>query len=170
MDWILDGARAAGLVLDAQDSSRIFELKPDYTDYIDNSPKESLYYRLADWFAAADRQPGPATIDEVGISAQRRWLSDVKGLKDQKLYRPLTLNGVKPQLDKLNPAEFGLGETVNGNAQYTMYQVKRGDTLTAIAKNLRGSPAQSNSIYKTNLNKLDSPDRIYPGQMLRIPK
>jgi hypothetical protein len=42
MDWILDGARAAGLVLDAQGSSRIFELKPDYTDYIDNSPKESL--------------------------------------------------------------------------------------------------------------------------------
>jgi nucleoid-associated protein YgaU len=72
-------------------------------------------------------------------------------------------------LDKLNPADFGLGEVANSNAHYTMYQVKRGDTLTAIAKDMLGSASQADRIFKANLNKLDSPDRIYPGQMLRIP-
>jgi nucleoid-associated protein YgaU len=48
--------------------------------------------------------------------------------------------------------------------------VKRGDTLSAIARDMLGSAHESDRIFKANLNKLDSPDRIYPGQMLRIPK
>jgi hypothetical protein len=76
LDWILDGARAAGLVLDPQDSSRIFELKPDYTEYLDDSPNDGLFYRLENVLAAADREPGPATLNDVSISAQHRWLED----------------------------------------------------------------------------------------------
>jgi uncharacterized protein (DUF2235 family) len=170
LDWILDGARAAGLVLDPQDSSRIFELKPDYTEFIENSTEQSLYYRLANRFVAADRLPGPAALHEVSMSVRRRWLEDPKKLKDGAPYRPATLNRVKPELEKLNPADFGLGEAADGNAQYTMYQVKRGDSLRAIAKEFLGSAAAFDRIFKANLNKLDSPDRIYPGQMLRIPK
>ena len=79
-----------------------------------------------------------------------------------------SLRGV--ELDRLDPKQFGLGSEADGNAQYTMYQVQRGDTLRAIAKSLLGSPDQADQIYKANLNKLDSPDRIYPGQMLRIPR
>jgi nucleoid-associated protein YgaU len=145
-------------------------LKPDYTDYLDDSPQESLYYRLSNWFASANRKRGPGTLPEVSVSAQRRWLENPKNLKDKTRYRPPTLGRVKPLLNKLDPAHFGLGETVAGNAQYTMYQVQRGDSLRAIAKTLLGSPDQADQIYKANLSKLDSPDRIYPGQMLRIPR
>jgi uncharacterized protein (DUF2235 family) len=170
MDWVLDGARAAGLVLDSQDSSRIFELKPDYTEFIANTTTKSLYDRISAWFASADRKPGPATIEEVSVSAQRRWLETPQNLKDGVKYRPATLDQVKGELEKLDPAKFGLGAAVESNAKYSMYQVKRGDTLTAIAMAILGSAKRSDDIFKANLNKLDSPDRIYPGQMLRIPK
>ena len=170
LDWILDGARAAGLVLDPQDSSRIFELKPDYTDFIDNSTTPSLYYRVANWLAAADRHPGPSALHEISMSAQRRWLEDPKHLKDGVRYRPHTLDRVRPELDRLDPARFGLGQAAVGNAQYDMYEVKRGDQLRVIAKTLLGSPDLADRIYKANLDKIDSIDRIYPGQMLRIPK
>jgi uncharacterized protein (DUF2235 family) len=170
LDWVLDGARACGLVLDPQDSSRIFELKPDYTDYLQDSPKESEFYHIETFFAAADRKPNPATLYEVSMSAQRRWLENPQNLKDKTLYRPHTLDRVKPQLDALDPAKFGLGQQAQGNAEFTMYEVRRGDQLRAIARDLLGSPDKSDLIYQANLNKLDSPDRIYPGQMLRIPK
>ncbi|HEV2629449.1 MAG TPA: DUF2235 domain-containing protein [Pseudolabrys sp.] len=171
LDWILDGARAAGLVLDANDqSSPIYSLKPDYSEYIENSEEQSLYYKLANEFAAADRAPGPSELWEVSMSAQRRWLEDPKRLKDQRPYRPATLARVKPQLDKLDPANFGLGEQPTANAEYDLYEVKRGDTLSGIAKELLGDPHRGVELYKANLNKLDSPDRIYPGQVLRVPK
>jgi nucleoid-associated protein YgaU len=170
LDWVLDGARAAGLTLDPQDSSRIFELKPDYADYLENSSQKNLYYRFSNWIAAADRQPGPEILSEVSMTAQRRWLEDPKNLADKVPYRPHTLDRVKDYLDKLDPAQFGLGQDAAGNAQFIMYQVQRGDTLTAIAKKLLGSPQLAAKIYEANLNKLDSPDRIYTGQMLRVPK
>jgi nucleoid-associated protein YgaU len=85
-------------------------------------------------------------------------------------YRPRTLNRVKPELDTLDPAKFGLGKQPQGNSEYTMYQVKRGDQLRAIALDLLGSPDKADLIFQANLNKLDTLDRIYPGQMLRIPK
>jgi hypothetical protein len=46
------------------------------------------------------------------------------------------LNRVKPELDTLDPAKFGLGKQPQGNSEYTMYQVKRGDQLRAIALDL----------------------------------
>jgi nucleoid-associated protein YgaU len=51
-----------------------------------------------------------------------------------------------------------------------MYQVKRGDQLRVIARDMLGSADKADVIFQANLNKLDSPDRIYPGQMLRIPR
>jgi nucleoid-associated protein YgaU len=77
---------------------------------------------------------------------------------------------VKPLLDALDPAQFGLGRQAQGNAQYAMYQVGRGDQLRAIARDMLGSPDKADLIFQANLNKLDLPDRIYPEQMLRIPK
>jgi uncharacterized protein (DUF2235 family) len=170
LDWVLDGARAAGLVLDPQDSSRIYELKPDYTDYLDNSAQEGFFFRAENLLAAADRMPGPANLYEVSISAQRRWLENPENLKGKVKYRPGTLNRVAPLLNSLDPVQFGLGQEAQGNAQYTMYQVKRGDQLRAIARDMLGSPDKADLIFQANLNKLDSRDRIYPGQMLRIPK
>jgi len=47
--------------------------------------------------------------------------------------------------------------------------VKKGDTLSAIAKTVYGDANQFQKIFKANEPMLSHPDKIYPGQVLRIP-
>ena len=53
-------------------------------------------------------------------------------------------------------------------AQY--HDVAKGDTLSAIAKKYYGDANKYNAIFEANRPMLSSPDKIYPGQKLRIPK
>lgn len=50
------------------------------------------------------------------------------------------------------------------------YTVKSGDTLSAIAKEFYGSAGKYPAIFEANQPMLKHPDKIYPGQVLRIPK
>ncbi len=49
------------------------------------------------------------------------------------------------------------------------YQVESGDSLSKIAKQYYGDPQKYNKIFEANQPMLSDPDKIYPGQMLRIP-
>jgi nucleoid-associated protein YgaU len=49
------------------------------------------------------------------------------------------------------------------------YTVKKGDTLSAIAKQFYGSAGKYMKIFVANKDVLKDPDKIYPGQELRIP-
>ena len=53
--------------------------------------------------------------------------------------------------------------------EFTLYDVKKGDNLSEIAKNKLGAGKFWRLIYDANRDKLDHPDRIYVGQVLRIP-
>ncbi|MDH1701116.1 peptidoglycan-binding protein LysM [Comamonas terrigena] len=52
-------------------------------------------------------------------------------------------------------------------AQY--HDVVRGDTLSAIAKKYYGDANKYPAIFDANKPMLSHPDKIYPGQKLRIP-
>ena len=52
-------------------------------------------------------------------------------------------------------------------AQY--HTVVTGDTLSGIAKKFYGDANKYQSIFEANKPMLKHPDKIYPGQMLRIP-
>ena len=52
-------------------------------------------------------------------------------------------------------------------AQY--HDVVRGDTLSAIAKKFYGDANKYPAIFEANKPMLTHPDKIYPGQKLRIP-
>ncbi|BBL26207.1 MULTISPECIES: peptidoglycan-binding protein LysM [Comamonas] len=52
-------------------------------------------------------------------------------------------------------------------AQY--HDVVRGDTLSAIAKKYYGDANKYPAIFEANKPMLSHPDKIYPGQKLRIP-
>ena len=52
-------------------------------------------------------------------------------------------------------------------AQY--HDVVRGDTLSAIAKKFYGDANKYPKIFEANQPMLSHPDKIYPGQKLRIP-
>ena len=50
-----------------------------------------------------------------------------------------------------------------------MYTVRSGDTLSKIAKEYYGSANKYMVIFEANKPMLTDPDRIYSGQLLRIP-
>ena len=49
------------------------------------------------------------------------------------------------------------------------YTVKKGDTLSAIAKAQYGDANKYPMVFEANKPMLKDPDKIYPGQVLRIP-
>jgi nucleoid-associated protein YgaU len=49
------------------------------------------------------------------------------------------------------------------------HTVVRGDTLSAISKSYYGNANQYMKIFDANKPMLSHPDKIYPGQLLRIP-
>ena len=51
----------------------------------------------------------------------------------------------------------------------TYHTVVSGDTLSAISKKVYGNANLYNQIFEANRPMLSSPDKIYPGQVLRIP-
>ncbi len=57
----------------------------------------------------------------------------------------------------------------NPEPEATFHTVQSGDTLSKIAKEVYGDPMKYNAIFEANKPMLDHPDKIYPGQVLRIP-
>lgn len=51
----------------------------------------------------------------------------------------------------------------------TMYTVQPGDSLSKIAKEMYGDAMKYPVIFEANQPMLSDPDKIYPGQVLRIP-
>ncbi|MEM8878717.1 MAG: peptidoglycan-binding protein LysM [Pseudomonadota bacterium] len=51
----------------------------------------------------------------------------------------------------------------------TFYTVEKGDTLWKISSDHYGNGAKYEAIFEANRPMLTHPDKIYPGQVLRIP-
>ncbi len=58
----------------------------------------------------------------------------------------------------------------NPEPEAKFHVVKSGDTLSKIAKEVYGDPMKYNVIFEANRPMLEHPDKIYPGQVLRIPE
>lgn len=56
-----------------------------------------------------------------------------------------------------------------GSTGEQMYTVASGDTLSHIAERFYGKASGWNTIYQANRDQIDDPDKIFPGQTLRIP-
>jgi len=60
-------------------------------------------------------------------------------------------------------------DVTNPEPKATFYTVEKGDTLSKIAKTQYGDPMKYPVIFEANKPMLSHPDKIYPGQKLRIP-
>ena len=65
------------------------------------------------------------------------------------------LNAPEPPAEEVSKDEF--------------YEIKKGDTLSAIAKQFYGNASQYVRIFEANREIISDPDKIYPGQKIRIP-
>ncbi len=65
--------------------------------------------------------------------------------------------------------EMSLNFGFDNDDIYGEYEVKRGDTLSGIAKKLSQGKLSYQKIFQANQDILDDPDEIKPGQKLKIP-
>src|SRR5205085_3058827 len=67
-------------------------------------------------------------------------------------------------------ATGGQGAATSATAQPTTYIVKAGDTLSKIAREHLGDAGAYMQIFNANKDQLSDPDKIKPGQVLKIPQ
>lgn len=60
-------------------------------------------------------------------------------------------------------------EVDNPEPEAVFYTVQKGDSLSKISKEQYGDPMKYQGIFEANRPMLEHPDKIYPGQVLRIP-
>lgn len=113
-------------------------------------------------------------VDSLGIKVQNLDLT----IHDDTVF---VYGQVKSQADK-EKVVLALGN-VNGISsvddrlsvtkpapEAEFYTVKKGDSLSKIAKKFYGDAKKYTKIFKANQPLLSDPNKIYPGQTLRIPK
>jgi len=68
----------------------------------------------------------------------------------------------------------GVGQVVSDNltapAATEFYTIKPGDSLSKIAKQYYGDAMKYTALFEANREIIKHPDKIYPGQQIRIPK
>jgi nucleoid-associated protein YgaU len=69
---------------------------------------------------------------------------------------------------KVVPSAAGASEGAPATAK--TYTVKSGDTLSRIAKEFLGDANAYMEIFNANKDQLSDPDKIKPGQVLKIPQ
>jgi uncharacterized protein (DUF2235 family) len=159
LDWVLKGAKLAGLKLDVQRGSRVQDFKPDPFAPIVNltKPKSSLLQKVT-----RDR-PGPEHVWQVSTAAVRRWKAAAASLPENAAYRPKTLARVSSELDSLT-----LPGPVAASTMAT-HVVVSGDLLGKLAQHYYGKASLWPDIFAANRDQIDDPDEIFVGQELRIP-
>jgi nucleoid-associated protein YgaU len=60
-------------------------------------------------------------------------------------------------------------QVASAGGESRFYTVEKGDTLSKIAKDMYGDANKYQQIFEANKPMLTHPDKIYPGQKLRIP-
>ena len=131
-------------------------------------------------FGASEAQAAPA--DSLAAEVAKHGLN-VDGLDIQVDGNKITVGGSTTSTEEAEKIILALGNTlgvseISSNlivAQEVpasvMYEVKKGDTLWKIAETNygKGKGAKYEGIFEANKPMLKHPDKIYPGQILRIP-
>jgi nucleoid-associated protein YgaU len=65
--------------------------------------------------------------------------------------------------------QSGASSTAPAAEVYETYEVKSGDSLSKIAKRVYGEAKEWRRIFEANTDVIKDPDKIFPGQKLKIP-
>jgi len=143
---------------------------------------EKLFGGSSAQAATTGTDPNAAAAEAIKkyIETQNLGLTDLAVTYDATTGK-VTLEGKAPSQEASEKAALAAGNVANVNevdnnlsappadpAQY--HDVVRGDTLSAISKKYYGDANKYNAIFEANKPMLTHPDKIYPGQKLRIPK
>jgi len=93
--------------------------------------------------------------------------SNVKGSVTSTEQPRADFSNVQSSVSSTEQAIGGSGGS--GGVGEQTYTVAKGDTLSHIAKHFYGKASHWHAIYDANRDQLDDPDKIFPGQVLKIP-
>jgi nucleoid-associated protein YgaU len=80
---------------------------------------------------------------------------------------PGTSSGQKPDFSNVRSGSSSTAPSPSGTE--STYVVKKGDTLSRIAKDHYGDANHWHKIFEANRDQIQDPDLIKPGQKLRLP-
>lgn len=67
------------------------------------------------------------------------------------------------------PIVFGTN-LIEGYVGFAQYTVQGGDTLSSIAQQFYGDADRWRIVFQANRDRVEDPDLIFPGQVLRVPQ
>jgi len=97
-------------------------------------------------------------------------LPAARGKKAAGLVEEVAHEGEQQLIPESGPATVEEGAPAAHKSAVTDYTVKNNDTLAKISLEVYGTSKKWKKIYEANTDQLKSPDRIYAGQVLKIPQ
>lgn len=160
----------------------IFSFAKDIGDKIFNRNKKDAAPAPAANTAASDEPTAQeiANLLLARVQAQNVQISNLS-VNYNSDTDTVTLSGAAKTQEDRERARLAVGnvqhvETVVDNltvesqeSESRFYTVKSGDNLSKIAKEMYGNANDYMKIFDANKPMLSHPDKIYPGQVLRIP-
>ena len=94
----------------------------------------------------------------------------IKGEADSPgaMEKAVLMAGNAMGISTVEASELGYPETEE-TVESQFYIIKKGDTLWGIAKEFYGNGAKHELIFAANREVIKDPDKIFPGQKIRIP-
>ena len=141
---------------ESQGASVLSQIFPAMVDKLTPDGKAPESNNLATW--------GKVLLGGVGVAVAAKAAASYFGNKEDEEQAPTP----EPQATNTSAAavDTGIG---SATASVRTYTVASGDTLSKIAKQFYNDGNQWPRIFDANRDVLSNPDRILPGQHLRIP-
>ena len=102
---------------------------------------------------------------DIHVDDEGKVLVKGRGLTQEQKEKLILAVG---NVEGVGEVEDGI-ETDDDRPAAQFYTVKKGDTLSKIAREYYGNAMKYPVIFEANKPMLTDPDKIYPGQVLRIP-
>ena len=129
-----------------------------------------------------ESKPAPPTPPAEAIKTELQGLGfDAPGMDLKVQGDTVTLTGTAPDAATREKMILAAGNVAgvasvqdsitvpSAGPEPKFYTVVKGDTLSGIAQKMMGNAGKYPAIFEANKPMLTDPDKIYPGQVLRIP-
>lgn len=104
---------------------------------------------------------GVERVDADGISVIAS--ATAEQMEKAGFKKPVSAAGQKPAVAATQSAQPPAAEETR------FYVIQKGDTLSGIAKQFYGNAMKYPQLFEANREVIEDPDKIYPGQKIRIP-
>jgi len=116
--------------------------------------------------AIAKEVGDPSLADKIKVEVDGETVKVTGDVPDQETREKIIV--AAGNVDGISKVDENI-KTEDDTPEGSFHTVKKGDTLWAIAEKAYGDGSKYMVIFEANKPMLSHPDKIYPGQKLRIP-